>query len=80
MSDTRSTSNLSKRQVMVSTAGDLPGAGRSGDWGLKNLAIDPGKVQESRGHRDANFESLSVDASTMFEQFRINLEQHVGSN
>lgn len=49
------------------------------DWGLKELALDPGSIEAKRVRREEGglaFEELPADASTMFAR----LEQHVGPN
>lgn len=79
MSETGS-KDLSKRQKMLDVGGAAAGIAQPGNWGLRNLAIEPEKVQDSRSQRTATFEGLPADASTMFEKFRINLEQHVNHN
>lgn len=49
------------------------------DWGLKEIALDPGLIEAKRERRNATgpcFDELPATASTMFAQ----LEQVVGSN
>ncbi|WP_292520214.1 endonuclease [Mesorhizobium sp.] len=59
-------------------AGPVPKS--AADWGIKDLAILPGDVQKTRRLRSPKFEGLPADASTMFEQLSVTLEQVVGSN
>lgn len=52
---------------------------RSLDWGIKELALDPGTIEANRQIRERSgpvFEDLPATASTMFAR----LEQHVGPN
>ncbi|MER9273473.1 endonuclease [Mesorhizobium sp. M0643] len=44
------------------------------------LAILPGNVQKTRRLRGPKFEGLPPEASTMFEDLSVTLEQVVGSN
>jgi endonuclease I/V8-like Glu-specific endopeptidase len=71
--------DLSQAQEMVSDA-TAEGERSAPDWGLKNLAIEPGAVESSRNVRGAVFDSLAPTASTMFEDFDAHLEQIVGTN
>lgn len=81
MADSAQEANLSFEQQMAVERPDTgPVPKSAADWGIKDLAILPGDVQKTRRLRGLKFEGLPPEASTMFEDLSVTLEQVVGSN
>lgn len=81
MADPEQHANLSREQEMaVERSPEGPAPASASDWGIQDLSILPGDVQDSRDLRGRNFEGLPPGAGTMFEDLTTTLEQVVGAN